>query len=109
LKQIEAEWSDRYGKVPEPAQQLLKVAELKQIAKPLGFSRIKPEGKQNVILETPMQKPAWELLKEKLPSHLQSRFVYTSKKVMVRGLGALKPSQQLDNLTQWLSYLYDFT
>lgn len=109
LKQIEAEWSDRYGKVPTPALQLLKVASLKQIAKPLGFSRIKPEGKQNVILETPMEKPAWELLKEKLPSHLQSRFVYTSKKVMVRGLGALKPSQQLDNLTQWLGYCGDIT
>jgi transcription-repair coupling factor (superfamily II helicase) len=103
LKQIEAEWGDRYGTIPEAARQLLKVAQLKQIAKSLGFSRIKPEGKQHVILETPMQEPAWKLLQEKLPSHLQSRFVYSAKKVIVRGLGVLKPRQQLDNLVEWLS------
>ena len=79
------------------------IAQLKQIAKPLGFSRIKPEGKQHVVLETPMQEPAWKLLQEKLPPHLQTRFVYSAKKVIVRGLGVLKPRQQLDNLVEWLS------
>ena len=109
LKQIEAEWSDRYGKIPEAAQQLLKVGQLKQMAKSLGFSRIKPEGKQHIILETPMQEPAWKLLQEKLPSHLQNRFVYSVKKVIVRGLGVLKPRQQLDNLIEWFQYLRDFS
>jgi transcription-repair coupling factor (superfamily II helicase) len=105
LKQIETEWGDRYGKIPDPAQQLLKVGQLKQIAKSLGFSRIKPEGKQHIILETPMQEPAWKLLQEKLPSHLQNRFVYSVQKVIVRGLGTLKPRQQLDNLIEWLEYI----
>ncbi len=72
------------------------------IAKSLGFARIKPEGKQNIVLETPMEEPAWQRFAEKLPSHLQSRFVYTSKKVTVRGLGAMKPQQQLDSLIEWL-------
>jgi transcription-repair coupling factor (superfamily II helicase) len=102
LIQIEAEWGDRYGSVPQPARQLLQVMELKQIAKSIGFSRIKPDGKQHVVLETPMAEPAWKLLQEKLPIHLQSRFVYSPKKVTVRGLGALKPQQQLENLIQWL-------
>jgi transcription-repair coupling factor (superfamily II helicase) len=102
LMQIEAEWGDRYGSVPRPARQLLQVMELKQIAKSIGFSRIKPDGKQHVVLETPMAEPAWKLLQEKLPVHLQSRFVYSPKKVTVRGLGALKPQQQLENLIQWL-------
>jgi len=102
LKQIAAEWSDRYGPIPAPAQQLLKVVELKQIAKSVGFSRIKPEGKQNIILETPMEEPAWKILLEKLPLHLHSRFVYAPKKVIVRGLGLLKPQKQLENLIEWL-------
>ncbi len=99
---IEAEWSDRYGPLPSATKQLLRVMELKQIAKQLGFSRIKPDGKQHVLLETPMEEPAWVLLKRNLPEHLQTRFVYSSGKVTVRGLGVLKAEQQLENLITWL-------
>ncbi|MEB3232372.1 MAG: transcription-repair coupling factor, partial [Leptolyngbyaceae bacterium] len=102
LTEIAADWSDRFGPIPAAALQLLRVMELKQIGKRLGFSRIKPEGKQHVILETPMEKPAWNLLREKLPSHLQPRFVYSAGKVTVRGLGVLKADKQLENLIDWL-------
>ena len=102
LVQIAADWNDRYGQLPSPVEQLLQVIELKQIAKSLGFSRIKPEGKQHVVLETPMEEPAWKLLQENLPNHLRSRFVYTPKKVTVRGLGVMKPSKQLESLIDWL-------
>ena len=103
LAQIAADWSDRYGSMPPAVLQLLRVMELKQIARKLGFSRIKPENKQHVVLETPMEEPAWNLLKEKLPSHLQTRFVYTPGKVTVRGLAVLSTELQLENLTDWLS------
>lgn len=103
LTQIAADWSDRYGPLPGATQQLIRVMELKQIAKGLGFARIKPEGKQHVVLETPMEEPAWRRLQENLPDHLRSRFVYSSGKVTVRGLGVLKAEQQLENLVTWLS------
>lgn len=102
LAQVAADWSDRYGSIPPAAQQLLRVIELKQLAKSLGFSRIKPEGKQHIALETPMEEPAWKLLQGNLPEHLQSRFVYSRGKVTVRGLGVLKVNQQLENLIDWL-------
>lgn len=102
LKQIAADWCDRYGTVPSPVEQLLRVVELKQIAKSLGFSRIKSDGKQHVILETPMEEPAWKLLQENLPQNLRSRFVYTPKKVIVRGLAVVKPQKQLESLIDWL-------
>ncbi|UZQ54112.1 transcription-repair coupling factor [Trichothermofontia sichuanensis B231] len=102
LTQIAAEWNDRYGPIPTPAQQLLRVMELKQVAKKLGFARIRPEGKQHVVLETPMAEPAWKLLKDNLPSHLQTRFIYSPGKVTVRGLGVLSANQQLENLSDWL-------
>ena len=105
LTNIAADWNDRYGIIPEPAQQLLRVMELKQIAKQSGFSRIKPDGKQHIILETPMEEPAWNLLKENLPKHLQSRFVYNGGKVVVRGIGVLTVRQQMDSLIEWLAYL----
>jgi transcription-repair coupling factor (superfamily II helicase) len=101
LKQIEADWNDRYGKIPAPAGQLIKVVELKQIAKRLGFSRIK-QAQTHIILETPMGEPAWKLLAENLPDHLHSRFVYAPKKVTVRGLGTVKPAKQLESLIDWL-------
>ncbi len=103
LTEIAADWSDRYGSIPPGALQLIRVMELKQVAKRLGFSRIKPESNQHVLLETPMEEPAWNLLKEKLPQHLQTRFVYTPGKVTVRGLGMLSADQQLGNLIDWLS------
>jgi transcription-repair coupling factor (superfamily II helicase) len=98
ITQIAAEWSDRYGTLPVPANQLLRVMELKQIAKKLGFSRIKPENKQHVILETPMEEPAWNLLAANLPEHLKTRFVYSPGKVTVRGLAVMKADQQLQSL-----------
>ena len=106
LVQIAAEWEDRYGAIPPATQQLIQVMELKQIAKAIGFSRVKPEGKQNIVLETPMGEPAWNLLAENLPKHLQSRFVYASKKVVVRGLGVLKPKKQLEDLIDWLGAIH---
>lgn len=105
IKQIETDWQDRYGDIPDSARELLLVAELKLKAKSIGFSRIKPEGKQNIILETPMQEPAWLLLAEKLPPHLRNRFVYGKNKVIVRGLGTMKPSQQLESLNNWFTHL----
>jgi transcription-repair coupling factor (superfamily II helicase) len=87
--------------MPTGAQRLIRVMELKQLAKQLGFARIKPEGKQHVVLETPMEEPAWNLLKGNLPPHLHSRFVYTPGKVTVRGLGVLNADQQLEKLIDW--------
>ncbi len=54
--------------------------ELKQLAKKLGFSRIKPENKQHVVLETPMEEPTWNLLAANLPDNLKTPFVYSPGK-----------------------------
>ncbi len=102
LAQIQADWCDRYGPIPTPAKQLIRVVELKQIAKKIGFSRIKPENKQHIVLETPMEEPAWNLLKANLPQHLHSRFVYSKGKVTIRGMAVLSAEKQLDNLIDWL-------
>jgi transcription-repair coupling factor (superfamily II helicase) len=98
LLMIGESWADRYGVIPAPAKQLLKVMELKQLAKNIGFSRIKPQGTQHIILETPMEEPAWNLLASKLNESLRDRFVYSPGKIIVRGLGVLKADQQLEKL-----------
>jgi transcription-repair coupling factor (superfamily II helicase) len=103
LTNIAAEWYDRYGEIPKPAQQLFRIVELKQIAKQLGFSRIRPDGKQHVILETPMAEPAWNLLAEYLADSARSRYVYSPGKVTARGLGVLRPHEQVEMLIEVLS------
>ncbi|MBE7383841.1 MAG: transcription-repair coupling factor [Leptolyngbya sp. SIO1E4] len=105
LTQIAADLSDRYGAIPHATEQLIRVLELKQMAKQLGFSRIKPEGKPHIVLETPMEEPAWKRLFEKIPGHLKARFVYAPGKVTVRGLGVLKPDKQVENLVEWFHYM----
>ncbi len=106
LTEIIEDWTECYGNVPSPAMQLLKVMELKLIAKRIGFSRIKPDGKQHVVLESKMEGPAWKLLHQYLPSHLQSRFVFNQGNVTVRGLGTLSHDKQLDSLIEWLDKMH---
>ena len=107
LDLIVAEWSERYGSIPDPVKQLLKTIELKQLSKSLGFSHIKIEGKNSVVLKTPMEEPAWIILQNKLPEHLQTRFVYNSKKIIIRGLGSLSPQKQLESLLVWFKIMQE--
>ncbi|AFY70644.1 transcription-repair coupling factor [Thalassoporum mexicanum PCC 7367] len=105
LASILEEWRDRYGNVPQPAQQLIKVMELKLVAKKIGFSRIRPEHKQHVVLETKLEEPAWKILQQRLPAHLHSRFVYQPGKVTVRGLAVMPTAKQLDSLIEWFELM----
>jgi transcription-repair coupling factor (superfamily II helicase) len=106
LLELAAGWADRYGPIPSPVQSLLRLLELKLLAKRCGFSRIRPE-KPNILLETPMEEPAFRRLRQGLPAHLHGRLVYQagsggSAKVVARGLGALPIDKQVDDLKQWL-------
>ena len=106
LLELAADWADRYGSLPPPVVSLLQLMELKLLAKRCGFSRIKPE-KPNLVLETPMEEPAFRRLRQGLPQHLHGRLVYqagagTVARVQARGLGVLSPAQQLSQLMEWL-------
>jgi transcription-repair coupling factor (superfamily II helicase) len=106
LVELAAGWADRYGALPGPVQSLLQLMELKLLAKRCGFSRIRAE-KPNIALETPMEEPAFRLLRQGLPQHLHGRLVYqagsgTTAKVLARGLGVLPMEKQLEELKGWL-------
>jgi len=102
LMQIYEAWSDRYGTPPLPVRQLLRVMELKLLAKKIGVSRIRAESKQDIIWETSMAEPAWKKLAESIPSHLKSRFVYQLGKITLRGLATLPVDKQLESMITWL-------
>jgi transcription-repair coupling factor (superfamily II helicase) len=107
LVELAAGWADRYGPIPAPVQSLLQLMELKLLARRCGFTRIKPE-KPNIALDTPMEEPAFRRLRQALPQHLHGRLVYqggagSTAKVLARGLGALSPAQQVEQLMAWLT------
>ena len=109
LLQLAADWVDRYGAIPAPVISLLQLMELKLLAKRCGFSRIKPE-KPNIALETPMEEPAFRLLRQGLPQHLHGRLVYqagagSTAKVLARGLGVLPMEKQVEELMGWLKQM----
>jgi transcription-repair coupling factor (superfamily II helicase) len=106
LVELAAAWTDRYGTIPAPVQSLLQLLELKLLARRCGFSRIKPE-KPNIALDTPMEEPAFRLLRQGLPQHLHGRLVYqggagSTAKVLARGLGVLPIERQVEELMGWL-------
>ncbi len=109
LVETAAVWADRYGALPGPVQSLLQLMELKLLAKRCGFSRIRPD-KPNIALETPMEEPAFRMLRQGLPQHLHGRLVFqagsgTSAKVLARGLGVLPMEKQLEELKSWLEQM----
>jgi len=100
---------DRYGALPAPVIALLQLMELKLLARRCGFSRIKPD-KPNIALETPMEEPAFRLLRQGLPQHLHGRLVYqagsgSTAKVLARGLGVLPIEKQVEELKGWLEQM----
>ncbi len=106
LVELAAGWVDRFGAIPAPVQSLLQLMELKLVARRCGFSRIRPE-KPHIALETPMEEPAFRLLRQGLPQHLHGRLVYqggsgSTAKVLARGLGSLPMEKQLEQLMEWL-------
>jgi transcription-repair coupling factor (superfamily II helicase) len=109
LVELAAGWADRYGALPGPVQSLLQLMDLKLLAKRCGFARIRPE-KPNIALETPMEEPAFRLLRQGLPQHLHGRLFYQAgsgsvAKVLARGLGVLPVEMQLDELKGWLEQM----
>ena len=106
LLELAAGWTDRYGPIPGPVHSLLRLLELKLLAKRCGISRIRPE-KPNLLLETPMEEPGFRRLRQGLPPHLHGRMVYQggpggSAKIVARGLGALPVEKQVEELMDWL-------
>ena len=106
LIELAAGWTDRYGAIPGPVQSLLQLMELKLLARRCGISRIKPE-KPNIAMETPMEEPAFRLLRQGLPQHLHGRLIYQTgsgnkAKVLARGLSVLPMEKQLEQLMEWL-------
>ncbi len=107
LLDLAALWTDKYGHIPKPVESLLQILKLKLISKKLGISRISKQ-QNNILLDSPMEESTFLNLRNGLPEHLKTRFIYKQKskvnaEIVVRGLGVLTTDKQLDELMNWFS------
>ncbi|WP_269607776.1 transcription-repair coupling factor [Prochlorococcus marinus] len=104
LIELSLNWSDKYGSLPAPVITLIEVMQLKLLAKSCGISCIKLV-KPNILLETKMEKSAFKLLLNGIPSNLHTRFIYKKgsniNEVVVRGLGLQATEKQISELKDW--------
>ena len=109
LIELASNWIDRYGPLPTSVMTLIEIMKLKLISKVCGFSRIKL-SKPNIILETLMDEPAFKLLRDGIPKHLQGRLIYKHEEkvslVIARGLGLQTIDKQIQTLLDWLGNMY---
>tara|TARA_Y100001968_G_C19453588_1_gene770502 strand:- start:2032 stop:5541 length:3510 start_codon:yes stop_codon:yes gene_type:complete len=109
LMELASTWIDRYGTLPKSVETLIEIMKLKLISKSCGFSRIKLV-KPNIVFETLMDEPAFRLLRQGLPTHLQGRLIYKKEDktslVIARGLGLQTTEKQLEILSNWLISMY---
>tara|TARA_B100000029_G_scaffold314335_1_gene306737 strand:- start:1 stop:957 length:957 start_codon:yes stop_codon:yes gene_type:complete len=111
LLELAKTWIDRYGVLPKPVEQLLQIMKLKLLSRSCGFTRIRQQ-KNNLILETILEEPAFRLLRGGLPNHLHGRVTYQSDgknkgQVFARGLGVLEPNKQVEQLLDWLTLMVE--
>jgi transcription-repair coupling factor (superfamily II helicase) len=104
------EWKDRFGPLPQEAQQLVSVVRLRLLGGKAGVSSIKPEA-QGIRLAVGFRLQQWLPVQAKLPKHLAQRTTYkpgtagghgATPYILVRSQG-IAPAEQLSLLEELLS------
>lgn len=115
LELINSEWRDRFGKIPDEAQQLMDVVKLRMLASDANISAIKPDF-QGIRLSVSYRLQQWLPIQNKLPKHLSRLTTYKpgqaggqgaqpSVIVKVDGLSAV---EQLNLLIELISSMLSF-
>lgn len=104
------EWKDRFGNIPQPAQQLITVVRLRLLASQAKIQQIKPDL-QGLRMMVNYRLQQWLPIQNKLPKNLASKTIYkpgiaggqgSSPYVIVKAEG-LGPEEQLNLIHDLLS------
>ncbi|MCD8378525.1 MAG: transcription-repair coupling factor, partial [Candidatus Gastranaerophilales bacterium] len=77
LSYIEAEWKDRFSKIPEEVANLIKLVQIRLAASGAGVTTIR-ETPDNIRIYTPFTANEWRILQMKLPKHITKFIKYTA-------------------------------
>jgi transcription-repair coupling factor (superfamily II helicase) len=98
------EWADRFGKLPKPVSDLIRIVKLRIMASEAGIvGLIRPMG-DFIDLASKIRLPEWNAIKGNLPKWLTDRLAVRFpeghlSKIMIR-VGDLETSHQLDLLEE---------
>jgi transcription-repair coupling factor (superfamily II helicase) len=96
-------WEGQYGALPEETQVLLRVMELKLVARKVGVFRIyASEDGRDLFLDSKLTDSLWELLHAKIPIEFYYRFSFEKGKIKITSLALLPGDKQVHFLIEWL-------
>lgn len=77
LSYIEAEWKDRFSKIPDEVSNLIKLIQIRLAATKVGVSMIR-ETMDNIRIYSPFTNAEWRILQARLPRNLTKYIKFTN-------------------------------
>ena len=107
LNYIVSEWKDRFSKIPEEVDNLIKLVQIRLMAGKVGVTLIR-ETMNNIRVYTPFTKEEWRILQNKLPRSVTKNIQWTPAPNTTKDAASiLLVNNSVMNFNELFNLLYD--
>ena len=107
LNYIVSEWKDRFSKIPEEVDNLIKLVQIRLMATNVGVTLIR-ESMDNIRVYTPFTKEEWRILQCKLPRNITKNVQWTmAPKTCEDATSILLVNNSVMKFSELFNMLYD--
>ena len=107
LNYIVSEWKDRFSKIPEEVDNLIKLVQIRLMAGKVGVTLIR-ETMNNIRVYTPFTKEEWRILQNKLPRSITKNIQWTPAPNTTKDAASiLLVNNSVMNFNELFNLLYD--
>ena len=107
LSYIESEWKDRFSKIPEEVNNLIKLIQIRLAGTKIGISTIR-ETMDNIRIYTPFSQAEWRILQTRLPREITRYIKFTiAPKSCTEGNSILLLNNSVMNFNETFNILVD--
>lgn len=107
LSYIESEWKDRFSKIPEEVENLIRLVQIRLAGTKIGVTSIR-ETMDNIRIYTPFTQAEWRILQTKLPRELTKYIKFTLAPKSVDGANSiLLVNNSVMNFSKLFNFLID--
>ena len=107
LNYIVSEWKDRFSKIPEEVDNLIKLVQIRLMATKVGVTLIR-ESMDNIRVYTPFTKEEWRILQCKLPRNITKNVQWTmAPKTCEDATSILLVNNSVMKFNELFNMLYD--
>ena len=107
LNYIVSEWKDRFSKIPDEVDNLIKLVQIRLMATKVGITLIR-ETMNNIRVYTPFRKEEWRILQNKLPKTITKSIQWTPAPSSTEGAASiLLVNNSVMNFKELFNLLYD--